>query len=70
MGSGIDMARPDAPLHTALLDNFKDQLFIVMLNRLGGQVSIPVEAVDDTGGFVVVMSVNDRVFNFRVEKKQ
>jgi hypothetical protein len=35
MGKGIDLARPDAPLHAEVLDDFKDQLMIVLLLRLG-----------------------------------
>jgi len=69
MGKGIDLARPDAPLHTEVLDDFKDQLMIVLLLRLGGKVSIPVEEVDATGGYVVEMNIVDRVFNFDVRRK-
>ena len=32
-----------------LMDRFKDQLLIVLLKRLGGEGSIPVAEVDDTG---------------------
>jgi hypothetical protein len=69
MGKGIDIARADAPEHAAVLDDFKDQLLIVLLNRLGGKVSIPVAEVDATGQFVGAFSVNDGVFHFTVSKK-
>jgi hypothetical protein len=69
MGKGIDMARPDAPLHAEVLDDFKDQLMIALLLRLGGKVSIPVEEVDATGGYVVEMNIVDRVLNFDVRRK-
>lgn len=69
MGKGIDAARADAPLHAAVLDDFKDQLLIVLIKRLGGKVSIPVAEVDDTGGDLVAFSVVDRVFNFELRKK-
>jgi hypothetical protein len=69
MGRGIDIARPDAPAHAAVLDDFKDQLLIVLVKRLGGKVSIPVFEVDDTGGDLLVMSVVDGVFNFVARKK-
>ena len=69
MGKGIDAAREDAPEHTALLDDMKDQLLIVFVRRLGGKVSIPVSEIDDTGGHVGLMSVTDGVFNFEVKKK-
>lgn len=69
MGKGIDLARPDAPLHAEVLDDFKDQLLIVLLNRLGGIVSIPVSEVDGTGGYVVHMSIVDGVFHFEVKEK-
>lgn len=74
MGNGIDAARAaGAGIHADVLDNMKDQLLIVLLNRLAdkaGRVSIPVAEVDATGRFVVMLSVNDGVFNFEVRKKQ
>ena len=36
MGKGIDMAREGSPVHAAVLDDFKDQMLIVFLKRLGG----------------------------------
>lgn len=48
MGQGIDAARTENPHHAALMDDLKDQLLIVFLKRLGGQVSIPVAEIDDT----------------------
>lgn len=70
MGRGIDMARADAPEHAQAMDDFKDQLLLVMVKRLGGKVSIPVEEADRTGGYVLKMNVIDRIFNFTLEKKQ
>lgn len=70
MGKGIDLAREHAPLHAAVLDDFKDQLLIALVKRLGGSVSMPVAEVDDTGGWVLMFSVNDGVFNFQVSRKQ
>lgn len=70
MGKGIDAARPEAPLHAAVLDDFKDQLLIVFLKRLGGKVSIPVAEVDDTGNDLFCFSVVNGVFNFSLRKKQ
>ena len=68
MGQGIDMARSDAPEHTALLDDLKDQLLIVMLKRLGSEVSFPVAEVDDTGGYMVSFNIDNGCFNFTVVK--
>lgn len=70
MGKGIDLAREHAPLHAAVLDDFKDQLLIALVKRLGGSVSMPVAEADDTGGWVLMFSVNDGVFNFQVSRKQ
>lgn len=71
MGKGIDLARPDAPLHAAVLDDFKDQLLVVLLKRLAvdGKVNIPLAEMDDTGSDLVAFSINDGVFNFEVRKK-
>lgn len=70
MGKGIDMARPDAPLHAAVMDDFKDQLLIVFLKRLGGKASIPVSEVDDTGLDMLSFRIVDGVFHFETSKKQ
>lgn len=69
MGKGIDLARADAPEHTALMDDFKDQLMIAFMRRLGGKVSIPVTEVDETGGYLLAFSINNGVFNFELRKK-
>lgn len=70
MGKGIDLARPHAPEHVKVLDDFKDQLLIVLLKRLGGKVSIPVAEVDDTGQDLAAFKIVDRTFHFEVRKKQ
>lgn len=69
MGKGIDLAKEDAPEHAALLENFRHQLLIVFLKRLGGKVSIPVAEIDDTGGDLLAFSVKDGVFNFELRAK-
>jgi hypothetical protein len=69
MGKGIDMARPHAPLHAAVLDDFKDQLLIVLMKRLGRKVSIPLTEVDDTGGDLLHFAIVDGVFHFELRKK-
>ena len=70
MGSGIDLARAEAPKHAQMLENFRDQLLIALLNRAGPVVSIPISEVDATGKFVVLMSVSDGNFIFEVRTKQ
>ena len=71
MGKGIDLARAEAPLHAAVLDDFKDQLLIVLLKRLAvqGKVSISVAEVDATGSTLVAFNVSDGVFHFEVRAK-
>lgn len=72
MGKGIDLARGEAPIHAAVLDDFKDQLLIVLLKRCAdadGNVAIPVAETDDTGQDMVVFRVVDRVFHFEVRRK-
>jgi hypothetical protein len=70
MGKGIDAIRLDAPEHAAMLDDFKDQLLVVLIKRLGGTVDIPVEEVDATGQDLVTFKVVDRIFHFEARKKQ
>jgi hypothetical protein len=55
-----------------LLEAMKGQLLITLINRLGGRVTIPINEVDATGGFMLHMEVDQtaRTFTFTVEKKQ
>lgn len=69
MGKGIDLARGEAPLHAAVLDDLKDQLLICFLKRLGGRVDIPLAEIDDTGQDLLLLRVVDRVFHFELKKK-
>lgn len=74
MGKGIDLARAaGAGIHADVLDDFKDQLLIALLNRLAdknGTVSIPVLEVDMTGLLTVSFRIDDGVFHFEVRRKQ
>lgn len=70
MGKGIDAARAaGAGLHADVIDDFKDQLLIAFLRRLGNKVSIPVTEVDETGRFILAFNVQDGVFNFTLTEK-
>jgi hypothetical protein len=70
MGKGIDLARPGAPLHAQVMDDFKDQLLLAFVRRLGGKVSIPVAEVDETGRFVLAFRIEGGSFHFELRKKQ
>lgn len=69
MGKGIDLAREDSPEHAQLMDDFKDQLLLALINRLGGAISIPVKEVDETGKFLLKMSIKNNSFHFKLEAK-
>lgn len=64
----------NSTIHKEVLDQFKDQLLIVLIKRLGGTISIPVTEVDDTGRDVLSFSITTtsvtQSFNFTVGKKQ
>jgi hypothetical protein len=46
------------PLAREAIDAIKDQLLIVFLRRLGGEITIPVSEVDDTGNLNFALSVS------------
>ncbi len=57
--------------HRMAIDAMKDQLLIVLINRLGGAVDIPVAEIDATGEYMLAMRLDPatRVFHFEVGKK-
>jgi hypothetical protein len=70
MGKGIDLARDISPEHASVMDDFKDQLLIVFLKRLGGKVSIPIAEIDDTGRDMLAFRIDEaRIFHFETRKK-
>ena len=71
MGKGTDAARAaGAGIHADVIDDFKDQLLIAFLRRLGNKVSIPVSEVDETGRFICSFNVENEIFNFTLTEKQ
>lgn len=57
--------------HRMAIDAMKDQLLIVLINRLGGDVDIPCAEIDATGDFMLAMQLDQRarIFHFEVGKK-
>lgn len=69
MGQGINMAKENNPEHARVIDDFKDQLLVILIKRLGGKVSIPVSECDDTGHNILSMKIIDKNFYFEIGKK-
>lgn len=73
MGTGIQAgikAGGDPALLKAL-DDMKDQLLLVLIQRLGGEVIIPVMDVNNTGGLIMTMDIESKPgsFVFKVGRK-
>lgn len=58
MGKGISASELDDETKQ-VLDNMKDQLLIVLINRLGGDANIPVTEIDDTGQYLCSMKIDN-----------
>lgn len=73
MGKGIDAVRSEAPVHAALLGDFKDQFIIVALKRLqrlGDDLVFPVSEVDDTSQDMLAFRIDEQKnFVFVLSKK-
>lgn len=71
MGSGTNAARADAPHHAQAIDDMKDQLLLVLLQRLGGDVKLPIAEIDATGSLLCSMQLvdGDTAFRFVVTRK-
>lgn len=59
------------PAFAAALDAMKGQLLIVLVNRLGGNIDIPVGEIDATGGWMMNAAIDQRTgtFNFSTTRK-
>lgn len=57
--------------HMMAMEAMKSQLLIVLVNRLGGAVEIPVHEIDGTGKFNMTMRLDPdtRTFFFEVIDK-
>ena len=51
------------------IDVMMRQAFIAMVKRQGGEVVMPVDEVDDTGGDVLTMEIVGRNFVFQTQRK-
>lgn len=71
MGVTIDLAKQQNQELGVLLENMRDELLLVFVQRLGGKVVIPVSEVDKTKGVVMMMEVNtdERSFTFEIVRK-
>jgi hypothetical protein len=73
MGEGINVAREQAPVHTAVLDDLKDQLVIVLIKRLAdanGNLVIPVSEIDDTGSDMLAFRVDPDTYDFHFQTRK
>lgn len=54
------------------LDRMKGQLLLLLVEKLGGDITIPVSEIDDTGGKILMMESDhgNRTFRFVVKRKQ
>jgi hypothetical protein len=67
-----DLQSGGSGMHAHVLDDFKDQLMIVLLKRLvdkNGEFSVPVAEIDSTGQYLVYFGVIGDAFSFQVRKK-
>jgi hypothetical protein len=74
MGKGTEEAAKENPEHAQVIDDFKDQLIICLVQKLaetseGGIVKVPCSDVDNTGGSLMHMAIVDRTFNFKITRK-
>lgn len=67
------LKRTADPTANALIEAMLPQLLLVLIQRLGGSVRVPVDEIDATGGLVMRMAVEARggvqSFRFIVERK-
>jgi hypothetical protein len=72
MGKSMDMAKLDNPELAQLIDDMKDQLLLILVHRLGGDITISVDEIDTLPvGKVMEMhfDIENRKFQFVVSEK-
>ena len=70
MAKGIDLAKDLSPQHAEMMEAMVEQLVIVLLKRLGGDIVIPLVEMDDTGGDLLSFSIDGcKNFHFIVVRK-
>lgn len=67
----LPTAPGSSPAFAAALDAMKGQLLIVLVNRLGGNIDIPVGEIDDTGGWMMHAAIDAATgtLNFSTTRK-
>lgn len=71
MGRKLSAAEAEAYLGGDTMNLFRQQLMLVMLDRLGGDVVIPVAEVDATGRFTMQMEIDQAngLFTLKLGRK-
>lgn len=69
MGQRVASAKEAEEVYARSLVDLKDSVTIVLLNRLGGTISIPMCEIDETGKYLVELSIIDEIFHFQVREK-
>lgn len=63
------LQRTADPTANALIEAMLPQLLIVLTQRLGGDITVPVDEIDATGRLNLAMAVAGRTFRFVVTRK-
>lgn len=66
-GRKLTAAEAEAYLGGDTMNLFRAQLMLVMLDRLGGELTIPVAEVDATGRFTMEMEIDQRAKTFTLK---
>ena len=71
LGRSLTKQEAEAYLGPEAFQLFRQQLFLVLLDRLGGEVTIPVSEVDATGKFIMNLQIDPeaRTFTLQLGKK-
>lgn len=72
LGRKLTPAEAEAYLGGDTMDLIRQQLPIVLLDRLGGEVSIPASEIDGTGRFTMLLQIDAeaRLFSLKLGRMQ
>jgi hypothetical protein len=68
MGVDVDPVEPSSSWLAVMRENFRDELLIALVHRLGGEARVPFEEIDNSMRETLAFCIVDREFRLAVKR--